>query len=119
MTAAVLLLSAAPLPRPGQTTNEFTPVESAVVVDLRGGDRPEDGKHRELPAKKPRPSTLVVQTARSATVGDVPAFRRIATADALHARQQEPRVARDPSTAARRNDPALRLHPGQAPPPVA
>ena len=122
VVAAALLQPASLLSRPDQTAFGSAIAESAPVVhNLRDGDRPRDEAHRELPAKKPRLTTLVVQTTRSAATGGPSGFHlQVApAADPFHVLRATQGIALCASIAAHRTDPALRLHPGQAPPPAA
>lgn len=119
LVALALLLSSglAPASR-GAGPGPLATGPALVAHDLRDGDPPLDEQHRELPAKKRRLDALLVQTSPPALAGP-PGFHLLAAAGIPRIRPAAPGIAFDASIPAHRADPALRLHPGQAPPRAA
>lgn len=120
LVGTALLLSSGLLPRSGETDHRPAAAEPALVVhDLSDGDPPLDEPHRELPAKKPRLNNLLVQTSCASAAAGRQGFHLQSAADAPDIRRAARGIAFDLSIPAHRADPALRLHPGQAPPHAA
>lgn len=92
---------------------------ASVITGARDGDPPHQGRHRELHLKKPRLSTLQVRARSTSPMSALLAFPTddlpVVAADHAGAR---PVITLDAAHAPRTN-PALRLHPGQAPPHAA
>lgn len=115
-----LTLSAGLRPRPGDAGFATATPAPAVAAagDARQGD-PRQGEQRgEFPVKKPRVGSLRVRTSHAARVV-AQGFHLQGRASAPGARPPAPAIASSPSLPAHRADPALRLHPGQAPPRAA
>lgn len=87
---------------------------SFVHRELSEDDPPREPKHQESPAKKPRLKALLVQTTPAADPKQVLAFY-LCSGDAAPTPHLS-RLHAEPEAASRREDPVLRLHPGQAPP---
>lgn len=119
MVLCVAIGSAAAHTTPVETATTRATTPSWAMTDAQRGDPPLEVRHRGLHLKKPRLAALQVCTlrafhARASLVfghGDGDAIpsgddfaRRPSPADSVHAH---------------RADPALRLHPGQAPPHAA
>ena len=104
----------------GAKTNGLTATavetSAAVITDARDGDPPHQARHRALHLKKPRLSALQVCTRSTSPMCPLPAF----PADDLHVVAADDAGARPfailDAAHVHRTDPALRLHPGQAPP---
>ena len=111
-----MLISAAAPRRAGSESQSTLAFAEPAFIDseLSEDDPPRELKHRESPAKKPRLKALLIHTTAAidptlplsfhARPGDTALIPRIAPLPAA------------PETRSRREDPALRLHPGQAPP---
>jgi len=83
--------------------------------ELSEEDPPREPRHQESPAKKPRLKALLVHTAPTTDPAQPLAFHLC-----LVAANPTPHLVQlhaEPVSCARREDPVLRLHPGQAPPP--
>ena len=118
LLAVALLLSAGVRPEAGAAGP--TAAGSVLVAhDLHDGDPPLDGQHRELPAKKRRLDNLLVPTSHASAVTGPQGFHLHAVASNPDICRPTPGIAFDLSIPAHRADPALRLHPGQAPPHAA
>jgi len=87
---------------------------SFVEHELSEDDPPPEPKHHESPAKKPRLKALLVQTA-PATDPKQPLAFHLSSEESAPASHVAPMHV-EPEPSARRKDPVLRLHPGQAPP---
>lgn len=103
----------------GGKQQDSTTVSAPGIVqhELSEDDPPREPKHQESPAKKPRLKALLVQTTPVADPARSLAFH-LRTGDAAPAVSLAPLRA-DTETGPRREDPVLRLHPGQAPPRAA
>lgn len=103
-------------PRTNGLTAAAVETSASLMTDARDGDPPHQARHRELHLKKPRLSTLQVRTRSTSPTCAPLAF----PADDLHVVAAGDACARPFVTLnavhAHRTDPALRLHPGQAPP---
>lgn len=109
-----MLISVAAAPRRAGSESQGTMAfaEPAFIhSELSEDDPPRDLKHRESPAKKPRLKALLVHT----TAATDPALPLSFQARPGGAALSAPLPAA-PEPRSRREDPALRLHPGQAPP---
>lgn len=114
---AMLLSMAATRRTDGQATPAAVAGPSAVEHDLSDGDPPPDPAFRESPAKKPRLKALLIQTEPTKDSASSVSLLLYA-ADATRApRIFIPHI--DSVWGLHRDDPALRLHPGQAPPDAA
>lgn len=115
-----VLLASGLYPGPAEATPSGPASERAMVFhDDHEGDPPHDERHRESPAKKSRLGTLLVHTSCTSAGTAPQGFHLQSAARAPDARRQARGLAFDLSAPARRTDPALRLHPGQAPPRAA
>jgi len=112
-----VLISAAAAPRRAGSESQATMAFSGpafVHGELRDGDPPREPKHQESPAKKPRLKALLVQTSAATDPTPLLSFHIRLGDAALVSRLAPLPVA--PRPRSRREDPVLRLHPGQAPP---
>lgn len=91
----------------------------ATAGGAREGD-PEQGEQRgECPVKKPRVGSLRVRSSRAVAGVAAQAFHLQRPTPAPGARPRARAIASSPPGSVQRADPALRLHPGQAPPRIA
>lgn len=106
-------------PRTSSLIATSVEASSLVVSDARDGDPPHEARHRELHLKKPRLSALQVCSRSTPPMCRPLGFHaddiHVAAADAAGARRFVP----SDHAYAPRTDPALDLHPGQAPPHAA
>lgn len=91
----------------------------AVAADAREGDPHQGEQHGEFPVKKPRVGSLRVRNSRAAAGAATRRFHLQCPTSTPDAGLRARAVASSPAISAPRADPALRLHPGQAPPRVA
>ena len=101
---------------PASTLSASTAVPSS---DARDGDPRQDGQRDVSKAKKPRLGALRIRASRAMTAVATQGFHLQSTTRIPDARHPSQGIAAMPSTTVRRTDPALRLHPGQAPPRAA
>ncbi|MCH6483215.1 hypothetical protein MMG85_06505 [Pseudoxanthomonas sp. LH2527] len=103
-------------PRTNGLTAAAVETSASLMTDARDGDPPHQARHRELHLKKPRLSTLQVRTRLTSPMCAPPAF----PADDFHVVAANGAGSRPfailDAAHVHRTDPALRLHPGQAPP---
>ncbi|CAN7202845.1 hypothetical protein LJR143_000506 [Pseudoxanthomonas sp. LjRoot143] len=113
--AVVASLASAPRRDSSERQSTATFAEPSFVHhELSEDDPPREPKHQESPAKKPRLKALLVQTPPATDPKQALAFY-LCSGDAV----PTPRPAllhTEPEPRSRREDPVLRLHPGQAPP---
>lgn len=111
----VTSLAAAPRRDSNEQQRAATFVEPAFAHhEMSEEDPPQEPKHQESPAKKPRLKALLVQTTPAADPEQPLAFH-LCSGDAAPTPHLAP-LPVEPEAGLRREDPVLRLHPGQAPP---
>ena len=112
-----MLISAAAAPRRAGSESQGSMAfaePTHLHHELSDGDPPREPKHQESPAKKPRLKALLVQTTPATDPTQPLSFHMRPDDAALVSHLAPLRAA--PELRSRREDPALRLHPGQAPP---
>jgi hypothetical protein len=116
---ALVVLFSANAPRRAGEQNSAAVVASPVFIEHESseGDPPLELKFQESHAKKPRLKALLVHTVPTADSAHPLAFHLHSADNAPAPRSVAPPT--DPTLVSRRDDPVLRLHPGQAPPHTA
>lgn len=111
--AMVTSLAAAPRRDSNEHQGATSFAEPAFAQhELSEDDPPREPKHQESPAKKPRLKALLVQTTPAADPGPAFYLRSDDVTPTLHLVPLQAEL----QLGSRREDPVLRLHPGQAPP---
>lgn len=101
---------------PASIVSGSTAVPASVARD---GDPRRNAQRDVSKAKKPRLGALRIRAARAMTAVATQGFHLQSTTRMADARHPSQGIAALPPIAVHRTDPALRLHPGQAPPRIA